>query len=633
MPVSGRKHKHLCVIPIKGQPCDGCRARTRDCTFDLPPLDRGHRKRRATQPAAIDDSAHAADNHEVDVRTIQANVDIASGSLITSAARDAHLGNEQTGDMNLVLGPICNTDGLDMDMLIQTQDPEPLDLEGGEDQESHFVGSEALAGMALRNHLAELTGPVSDTFRRVSTDPQLPVYFIKQQSYLYGKPPSIGQDAFQAVIGACDVDGGDEDVLAKSLSVLESITLPAMPFIDPKRIDLACREPSQGGPIPFALLAGIIAHSTMYLESTRTLTKILWSHVLVGLDAEYRQPRLQTLQLAILLLSSRPSENVGQREIGLARAVGAANLLGLHVDSTSWRLPLWERRLRKRIWWTLLIHDKWRALLFGRPCYRILEHFYSVQAMVDKRSDLQKIGVLEQVIGELSLFEASLPATVQWNANASSFPGRSLPTGALSLAVSYYGLTMIVHRLLLEAITDRLPLQAKAAMQGGLVKCGQLINTMETISPTDRQLFWMPYSSNHVSNCASLLLMIASRASMLDPEVASLATMEIDRLATSLISHYTASHWDVAESALRRLSVLLLSARVEIPAIGTSYQRVNECLGIPVVVSSDVLLSLMGISELDLFAWTDPSQTWMGTQFTNPAQNGAHAAAGPSSYM
>ena len=110
-----------------------------------------------------------------------------------------------------------------------------------------------------------------------------------------------------------------------------------------------------------------MAHATSYIPEISPLHKNLWSQALLALEDEYRQPRLRTLQLALLVLTSRPSENAGQREIGVARLTGAAHLLGLHMDPTHWTLPAWERSIRKRIWWTLLVHDKWGALLYGRP--------------------------------------------------------------------------------------------------------------------------------------------------------------------------------------------------------------------------------------------------------------------------
>lgn len=37
------------------------------------------------------------------------------------------------------------------------------------------------------------------------------------------------------------------------------------------------------------------------------------------------------------------------------------------MDASAWALPSWEVNMRTQIWWTLFIHDKWPALLYGRP--------------------------------------------------------------------------------------------------------------------------------------------------------------------------------------------------------------------------------------------------------------------------
>ena len=38
--LKGRRHKHLCTIPVKGEPCSGCSARSRPCTFTIAPTQR-----------------------------------------------------------------------------------------------------------------------------------------------------------------------------------------------------------------------------------------------------------------------------------------------------------------------------------------------------------------------------------------------------------------------------------------------------------------------------------------------------------------------------------------------------------------------------------------------------------------
>lgn len=95
--------------------------------------------------------------------------------------------------------------------------------------------------------------------------------------------------------------------------------MPALPFINGDRLERACLGLQGSEPVPYGLLAVIIAHATPYLPEIRPLHKKLWSSALLGLEDEYRIPRLRTLQLALLALSARPSENIGQSDIGLAR--------------------------------------------------------------------------------------------------------------------------------------------------------------------------------------------------------------------------------------------------------------------------------------------------------------------------
>ncbi|KAJ9151168.1 Transcriptional activator protein DAL81 [Pleurostoma richardsiae] len=81
-------------------------------------------------------------------------------------------------------------------------------------------------------------------------------------------------------------------------------------------------------------------------------------------DAMYR-PKLSTVQ-AGLLLSQRPE---GDQWAPTAQIVAIAQELGLHLDCSAWKIPPWERGLRKRLAWALYMQDKWGALVHGRPSH------------------------------------------------------------------------------------------------------------------------------------------------------------------------------------------------------------------------------------------------------------------------
>lgn len=81
-------------------------------------------------------------------------------------------------------------------------------------------------------------------------------------------------------------------------------------------------------------------------------------------DAMYR-PKLSTVQ-AGLLLSQRPE---GDQWAPTAQLVAISQELGLHLDCSTWKIPPWEKGLRKRLAWALYMQDKWGALVHGRPSH------------------------------------------------------------------------------------------------------------------------------------------------------------------------------------------------------------------------------------------------------------------------
>ncbi|KAB5566589.1 putative RNA polymerase II transcription factor [Coniochaeta sp. 2T2.1] len=92
-------------------------------------------------------------------------------------------------------------------------------------------------------------------------------------------------------------------------------------------------------------------------------------------DAMYR-PKLSTIQ-AGLLLSQRPE---GDQWAPTAQLVAIAQELGLHLNCSTWKIPPWEKGLRKRLAWALYMQDKWGALVHGRPSH-VFQANWAVQPL------------------------------------------------------------------------------------------------------------------------------------------------------------------------------------------------------------------------------------------------------------
>ncbi|KAK3316263.1 fungal-specific transcription factor domain-containing protein [Apodospora peruviana] len=234
-------------------------------------------------------------------------------------------------------------------------------------------------------------------------------------------------------------------------------------------------------------------------------------------DAMYR-PKLSTVQ-AGLLLSQRPE---GDQWAPTAQLVAIAQELGLHLDCSSWKVPPWERGLRKRLAWALYMQDKWGALVHGRPSHifssnwgvqpltmndfpdvewddddaedrmeiergrtlfgqmvqlsqilaEILETFYTLQAMSAVTSagiqGTQLVLSLAKPI-QLKLKEwyAALPASIRMD---STFQGSSTPLNRLSsigyLHLAYFATEITLHRRIIRSI-DAAASSSSSTLGGG----------------------------------------------------------------------------------------------------------------------------------------------------------------------
>lgn len=77
------------------------------------------------------------------------------------------------------------------------------------------------------------------------------------------------------------------------------------------------------------------------------------------------RPKISTIQAGLLLLQ-RPE---GDSWALTGQLVALGQDLGLHLDCSKWRIPAWERGLRKRLAWALYMQDKWGSLVHARPSH------------------------------------------------------------------------------------------------------------------------------------------------------------------------------------------------------------------------------------------------------------------------
>ncbi|KAL6454804.1 DAL81 Transcriptional activator protein DAL81 [Candida maltosa Xu316] len=97
-----------------------------------------------------------------------------------------------------------------------------------------------------------------------------------------------------------------------------------------------------------------------------------------------KRPKLSAVQAGLLLLQCKhilnskavstqtqtvPSDADYSEWVLCSQVVALAEELGLGLDCNNWKLPKWERGLRKRLAWAVYLEDKWLSLKLGRPSH------------------------------------------------------------------------------------------------------------------------------------------------------------------------------------------------------------------------------------------------------------------------
>lgn len=262
-------------------------------------------------------------------------------------------------------------------------------------------------------------------------------------------------------------------------------------------------------------------------------------------DAMWR-PKLSTVQ-AGLLLSQRPE---GDQWAPTAQLVATAQELGLHLDCTHWKIPPWEKGLRKRLAWALYMQDKWGALVHGRPSHifssnwivrplcpndfseadcddgdvegkediergrtlfvqmvylsrvlaEILETFYTLQAMQNVTAAGPQgthlvLSLAKPIQLKLKEWYAALPAAIRMD---SSFLSSSVTSTRLSsigyLHLAYFAIEITLHRRIIralasdsQAIDPYLEHICRSAAKARLISAMDFVNRL---TPQHLRAFW-----------------------------------------------------------------------------------------------------------------------------------------------
>ncbi|KAK5995232.1 2,2-dialkylglycine decarboxylase [Cladobotryum mycophilum] len=124
-----------------------------------------------------------------------------------------------------------------------------------------------------------------------------------------------------------------------------------------------------------ALMACLYAHTTIYWQYSPILSnyrcpdsRFIWNLANEAVYSElHLSPGMSTIKAILLNIGGRPTTSLIGNGVLLGSAVSMAHSLGLNHNPLPWKIPQPEKYLRMKIWWALLVHDRWTSLAHGTP--------------------------------------------------------------------------------------------------------------------------------------------------------------------------------------------------------------------------------------------------------------------------
>ncbi|GAA6003458.1 hypothetical protein JCM10207_000342 [Rhodosporidiobolus poonsookiae] len=597
------RQKHQCIIPVRGEPCKSCKSRGKDCTFDQPPVVRIRKPKEQLAPGE-----QAVDNAPArPVRMPSSTPSSLDRRDSSSWVRPLNATSSSTALLSFLS---------EAQTPLRPEPPSPstTNVLTTDSSSRHFISASAFSDSTFSvedQHTTEFPGDVG--FSQISNDPSFPVFFVQTPMLMYGTVAPSGQGVWQA---ACSMLPAG--MPAHLLETCLRQTQPALPILDTSRFINSDPATLIAHGVSYGLLTSLLAHSTCYVTDIRSHHKTLWRSLLTLLEDEYRQPTLQTIQVALIVINSRPAINVGQNTIAMGRStpdklctqlISAGQLLGLHLDPAQWRISPAERVLRKRLWWAIVLTDKWRAAFYGRPSNLSLEDtnvpllaladfnttsafasdiasaesfiawtkltlvldsilvdFFTVRALTSPKPASERLKKLELLAFELALLERDLPDPLQDLPSAINPPTEAAATGVRSFQLCKMGVSLILYRLTASSLLTATPTQRAASTRTGLTLSQTLVEFLENLTSADYGVFWAPYCSFIISSAAALLIRTALTAKN-DQATRTTCGVLFTRLVVTLTSSHHAARWDVASLALDRIATLLRSLSGELPEL------------------------------------------------------------------
>lgn len=272
--------------------------------------------------------------------------------------------------------PSCNQIVRPIDIQKLQKDRTKHSLEQGKNLTAHFVG---LAGeqdtnlfSSIRYNVLNETRFIDFNIRQVyAGDPTKgtpPIHFSSINDSFPQRDQKVkrlASDAIESIVG----EYGDALV-----RLYFRFVHPVLPILS--KAGFLMSYATQKLSIPASLRGAIYGLACAFWSQDPSLASCqpipqpdLFDHTHAALNRELDSPKLATLQACLLVLHEQPDVTCTTESpriwVLACQATACAQALGLHQDPTTWKLPPWEKKLRKRLWWAAYAGDTWTAICHG----------------------------------------------------------------------------------------------------------------------------------------------------------------------------------------------------------------------------------------------------------------------------
>ncbi|OXV09556.1 hypothetical protein Egran_02682 [Elaphomyces granulatus] len=570
-----RKRKSRCTVDIPGQSCLLCRVQGADCHYQ--------EESNIPEAQAVEASVNAfSETHPIlghGQRKRRKPIETASASL---TAADA-VGSPSEK------GPVSRRGSVG-------KPPNRKFEDSGQNESVLIVGPVAAEDAQVIEKFMppEKSSRSVDTSKKpynvYSNDPRKPILYTTVSRWRQGvrvsSPPGENQkEILEQILGPFR-----HDIVKLFLDKFNT----AFPLFDGEAFWQSYVSDSRDDP-PTSLLCQIYAMALVYWKQTPKLAahpkpdvRYAVNLTVAALHEEFSAPGLSTLSAALVDLTGRPVFSMTGNAINCGRTVSLAHCLGLNRDPTNWKISSQEKNQRIRLWWGVVIHDRWGSLGHGVPpqiakiqydvplpsvdilvtlssptsqhikaahCHialckltEILGELLLLVYRLQPKSPRETTDRLRHIRTDLDLWERALPEWLKfpWPASEPSLGG------VCSLHLGFLAVKLLVCRVELHQeanYSDSDNPETRGYFQTECRKAAEeIIQFISSLQNVHFREFWLPYSAFHLTSTATLLVRCALETT--DQEIARSCLANVEALISVLRRIREEEDWDPADMCL-----------------------------------------------------------------------------------